>query len=64
VKSPDDVLNAAFYLTAGDEVPITVLRNGEKLNFKIKPGEHPDVPRRIAPLQAVPTQGMPFHTDR
>lgn len=42
VAAPEDVLNASFFLTAGDEVPITVLRGNEKITVKILP--IPDVP--------------------
>lgn len=34
IATPEDVLNASFFLTAGDEVPITVLRAGEKITVK------------------------------
>jgi S1-C subfamily serine protease len=58
IKTPDDVLNAAFYLTAGDDAPIKVLRNGEKLDFEIKPGAHPTTPHHTASIPA-PAPGMP-----
>jgi serine protease Do len=34
---PEDVLNASFFLTAGDEVPVTVLRGDEKITVKVLP---------------------------
>ncbi|MEA3188477.1 MAG: serine protease Do [Chthoniobacter sp.] len=41
IEKVDDVLNAAFYLTAGDEVPVTVSRHGEKLDLKVTLTLHP-----------------------
>jgi S1-C subfamily serine protease len=65
VKTPDDVLNAAFYLTAGDEVPITISRDGQKLSFKVQPGEHPAMPRHTAAVALPsPPPGMPLKMDR
>lgn len=34
IATPEDVLNASFFLTAGDEVPITVLRGDKKITVK------------------------------
>jgi len=66
VKRPDDALNAAFYLTAGDEVPLTVLRGGEKLTVKIVPTEHPLTNRgtlqALAPATNVTPAGMPLRS--
>jgi serine protease Do len=45
IKSTEDVLNASFYLTAGDEVPVTVLRGGETLTLKVEPVAHPSSKR-------------------
>lgn len=39
IKSPDDVLAAAFYLTAGDEVPITVMRGDRKITVNVQPAD-------------------------
>jgi S1-C subfamily serine protease len=41
VKEPEDVLDASFFLTAGDTVPITVLRDGEKVTFNVQADVHP-----------------------
>ena len=35
VREPEDVLDASFYITAGDTVPITVQRGEEKLTFNV-----------------------------
>ena len=41
ITSPEDVLNASFYLTAGDSVPLTVSRSGEIVRLHTEVGEHP-----------------------
>jgi serine protease Do len=41
VREPEDVLDASFFLTAGDSVPITVMRGTEKLTFEIEADLHP-----------------------
>lgn len=49
VREPEDVLDASFFLTAGDVVPITVARGGEKLTFDIQADLHPAV--KNVPMQ-------------
>ena len=41
VHEPEDVLDASFFITAGDVVPVTVVRNGTKCTFKIQAELHP-----------------------
>ena len=41
VTQPEDVLDASFYITAGDMVPITVVRGDEKLTFQVRAELHP-----------------------
>lgn len=41
VHEPEDVLDASFFITAGDTVPITVLRGQEKLTFNVQAEVHP-----------------------
>src|SRR5881398_3616548 len=36
VHEPEDVLDASFFITAGDTVPITVIRGNEKLTFNVQ----------------------------
>ncbi|CAN5523514.1 hypothetical protein BH18VER1_BH18VER1_08640 [soil metagenome] len=45
VHEPEDVLDASFFITAGDRVPITVLRGGEKLTFEVEAAFHPAAQR-------------------
>lgn len=37
ITSLEDIIDASFYLTAGDEVPITVMRNDKALTVKVQP---------------------------
>lgn len=55
IKAPEDVLNASFYLTAGDEVSVVVRRGGETIAHKIRATLHPQGP---PPLQARAPDGM------
>jgi serine protease Do len=54
VHEPEDILDASFFLTAGDSVPITVMRGNEKLTFSVQAVEHPASQPR-APLLAAPS---------
>jgi serine protease Do len=54
VHEPEDVLDASFFLTAGDMVPVTVVRNGQKMTFNIQAAIHPDARRQHLPLLAAP----------
>ena len=63
VTQPEDVLDASFYITAGDTVPITVVRDGKKLTFNVQAEIHPASERR--PLIASPTinRAIPLKLD-
>jgi serine protease Do len=41
VVQPEDVLDASFFITAGDNVPITVMRGNQKLTFHVRAELHP-----------------------
>lgn len=41
VHQPEDVLDASFFITAGDTVPITVIRDGEKITVNVQADVHP-----------------------
>jgi serine protease Do len=41
VTQPEDVLDASFFITAGDIVPITVMRGNKKLTFDVQAELHP-----------------------
>jgi len=50
ITRPEDVINASFYLTAGDDVPITVLRDGEKVMVNVQPiPDYPEVSSNPTP---------------
>src|SRR6266478_3266181 len=52
VTQPEDVLNASFFITAGDTVPITVMRGDQKMIFHVRATLHPA--SRTGPLVASP----------
>ncbi|PYL10006.1 MAG: hypothetical protein DME34_01360 [Verrucomicrobia bacterium] len=60
VREPEDVLDASFFITAGDSVPITVMRGNEKLIFKVQADFHPAGQRPpliaspLSPNRAIP----------
>jgi serine protease Do len=41
VTQPEDVLDASFFITAGDVVPITVMRGKQKMTFNVQATMHP-----------------------
>ena len=63
VSEPEDVLDASFFITAGDTVPITVVRGNQKLTFNVRADLHPASQR--GPLIASPTmnQAIPLKLD-
>src|SRR6266446_4048220 len=62
VHEPEDVLDASFFITAGDTVPITVMRGNETLTFNVQAELHPASQR--PPLIASPTnQAIPLKLD-
>ena len=63
VHEPEDILDASFFLTAGDVVPITVMRGNEKLTFSVQADVHP-LSQPKAPLLAAPplsNRAMPLN---
>src|ERR1043166_3761092 len=60
VHEPEDVLDASFFITAGDTVPITVMRGNEKLSFNVQADFHPASQRPpliaspLSPTRAIP----------
>jgi serine protease Do len=41
IHSPDDIFDASFFLTAGDETKVTVLRSGKEQEIAFRPAESP-----------------------
>jgi serine protease Do len=52
IKNLPDLINARFFISAQEDVPIVVLRDGEELTFRITATEHPTTQRRRVPLIA------------
>ncbi len=63
VHQPEDVIDASFFLTAGDTVPITVLRGTEKMSFEIKADCHPLSPCAPKAATLTPSQGIPLQME-
>lgn len=64
VHEPEDVIDASFFITAGDTVPIVVQRGDEKLTFNVQADFHPNT--HHAPVVASPLSqrtGIPLHLD-
>ena len=53
VASPEDVLDASFFLTAEDETVIRVTRDGSQRDFNVTPADNPDARPRVS------TTGVP-----
>ena len=58
VHQPEDVIDASFFITAGDPVPITVMRGKEKLTFTVEAGSAKPESMALGPSKrsAVPLQ--------
>src|SRR5262245_64477712 len=41
ITDPEDIFDASFYITAGDTVPITVMRGDQKMTLQVQAGMHP-----------------------
>jgi serine protease Do len=63
VRQPEDVIDASFFLTAGDNVPITVMRGTEKMTFEVKADCHPLSPCAPKAATLTPAQGLPLQLD-
>ena len=50
VASIQDLVDAAYYLTAGEEARVQIVRNGEKMDIPVNPALHPNA--TAAPLHA------------
>jgi serine protease Do len=52
VHSPPDVVNASFFLTAEQDVPITVFRDGKEVTVTVTAADHPSIVQQKFPLFA------------
>src|SRR5215470_14006870 len=41
ITDPEDIFDASFYITAGDVVPITVMRGNQRMTFEVQATMHP-----------------------
>jgi serine protease Do len=64
VREPEDVIDASFFITAGDTVPIVVLRGEEKMTFQVEAGFHPAAQRPPKLASPLSPQAMPLGLDR
>lgn len=51
VREPEDVINASFFLTAGDQVAIEVLREGREIQVEVEAILHPIVAKSASEQQ-------------
>ena len=63
IKSLGDMLNASYYFTSGDEIPVTVSRADEKITVKLRAVDHPSTRREIAGTP-LPQPGIPLSPER
>jgi serine protease Do len=63
VRQPEDIIDASFFITAGDTVPIVVVRGNEKMTFEIKSDCHPLSPCAHYARVPDPSQGIPLQMD-
>ena len=64
VREAEDILDASFYISAGDTVPITVVRDGQKITFNVQADVHPaskNAPMYPDGKQLPMSAGMPNH---
>jgi serine protease Do len=64
VSRPEDVIDASFFITAGDKVPITVMRGEQKLVFEVEADFHPAAQRPPVIASPLSPQAMPLGLDR
>jgi S1-C subfamily serine protease len=64
VHDPEDVIDASFFITAGDTVPITVMRGDKKMTFDVQADFHPATQTpAISALPFLPRNGIPLSLD-
>ena len=63
VRQPEDVIDASFFITAGDTVPITVIRGNEKLTFEVQADFHPASRHSPKAATLTPRDGIPLQID-
>lgn len=64
VHEPEDVIDASFFITAGDPVPITVMRGHEKMTFTVEAGFHPATQRPPVVASPLSPGALPLDYNR
>src|SRR6266581_3749908 len=64
IHQPDDIIDASFFLTAGEAVPITVIRGDEKMTFNIQADFHPASQRPPVIAQPSMNQALPLRLQK
>jgi S1-C subfamily serine protease len=59
IARPEDVIDASFYVTAGDMIPVTVIRGDQKLSFNVRADLHPDNHRANPLIKLSLSSGAP-----
>jgi serine protease Do len=63
VHEPEDVLDASFFISAGDTVPITVMRGDQKLTFDVQADFHPAAQHSSIAASVAPNRAIPLKLD-
>jgi serine protease Do len=63
VHEPEDVIDASFFISAGDSVPITVMRGNQKLTVNVQAEIHPAAKHDIMALGPSPRLAVPLRLD-
>jgi len=58
ITIPDDVLDASFFLTADDGVPVRVIRDGTEVQIEVQPTDPPTARRAAIPAAGAGPQGL------
>lgn len=63
ITSSEDVIDASYFLTAGDNADIEIVRGTEKMTIPVKPGLHPLAPGREMQVIAEPDALKRIHLE-
>jgi S1-C subfamily serine protease len=63
IRQPEDIIDASFFITARETVPIVVVRGNEKMTFDVQSDCHPLSPCGPKAATLTPSQGIPLQMD-